>query len=280
MGSISQNRYAARCRSAITWLQSDGRHYQVIFLSSFLMYGIFCLGWDADVWRYLITFVACLSIQAIGIHYTTKDYSGLKSAAITSLSLCLLFRSNIAYAVVLAGVFSIGSKFLIRFNGKHIFNPANFGIIVTILLTHQAWVSPGQWGNGALMVFLVGAAGMMVLFRVGRLDTGFAFLLTFCGLLFYRMVIWQGWEFDVWLHQVSNGSLLLFAFFMITDPVSTPGDRRARIAWAVFIGWVSYILAVKFQVTAAPIWALFFVSPLTALLDRAFVSQNFKWKLS
>lgn len=267
-------------RAPVQWLQGDARHYQVLFLSGFLLYGIFSLGWEADISRYLFTFLACLLTQAIGIYFTTKDYSGLKSALITSLSLCLLLRSQQEWVIVLAGVLAIGSKYIIRFNGKHIFNPANFGMMSVILLTGQAWVSPGQWGTGALMVFMVGAAGMMVLFRVGRLDTGFAFLITLCGLQFCRMVLWQGWEPEVWGHQSANGSLLLFAFFMITDPVSTPGNRLARMGWAVFIGWVSYILAVRYQIVAAPLWALFFVSPLTAALDRVFISQPFKWKLS
>lgn len=264
----------------LRWLQSDGRHYQVLFLSGFLCFGIFYLGWDADVQRYLITFSACLLVQAIGIHFTTKDYSGLKSAAITSLSLCLLMRSYEWYAILLAGMLAIGGKFLIRFNGKHVFNPANFGMMTVILLTGQAWISPGQWGSGAALVFLVGVAGMLVLFRVGRLDTAFAFLITFGGLMFVRMVLWQGWELDVWLHQMNNGSLLLFTFFMITDPVSTPGNRMGRIAWAVLIGAVAYVLAAQYQVVASPLWALYFIAPLTAVIDRVFIAQPFKWKLS
>ena len=89
---------------------------------------------------------------------------------------------------------AIASKFLIRVRGKHIFNPANIGIVGAMLLTGDAWVSPGQWGAGPALVFLVGAAGLMVVLRVGRIDTSMAFLLTFAllDLWPYRTATWAG----------------------------------------------------------------------------------------
>ena len=98
---------------------------------------------------------------------TTKNYQSWKSAAISALGLCLLLKVNLLSTAVIAAVVTIASKFLIRRGNKHIFNPANFGIIVTILLTENAWVSPGQWGSSFLLVGLIGIAGLMVLWRLG-----------------------------------------------------------------------------------------------------------------
>ena len=55
---------------------------------------------------------------------------------------------------VLASFIAIGSKFLLKYNGKHIFNPANIGIIATILITKNAWISPGQWGSNIILLFM------------------------------------------------------------------------------------------------------------------------------
>ena len=261
----------------LRWFTSDGRHYQIAFLSAFLCYGIFYLQWDAELGRYLTIAATCLATQAFFIRIRGLEWRTLKSAAITTLGLCLLFKAGSAWTLVLGAFISIASKFLLRVNGKHIFNPANVGIVAAMLLTGNAWVSPGQWGSGAALVFLVGAAGLMVVLRVGRIDTSAAFLLTFAGLDFCRTVLYLGWGPEVWLHKLTSGSLLLFTFFMITDPVTTPSAPRARMGWSVLVGALAFLLGWKYFVNASPVWALFFLSPLTPLLDRVWKAERFSW---
>lgn len=261
----------------LQFLRQDARHYQILFQSIFLLFGISLLDWDADLGRYIVTFATCLSVQAIGIALTTKDYSGLKSAFITSLSLSLLLKTNTFGAAGLAAALAIGSKYLIRFNGKHIFNPANFGIMVSMLLTGQSWIATGQWGSGLYLMLLVGSLGFIVVNRVGRLDVGLSFLLVYAVLQFIKIVLFYGWEMDVWLHNLSSGTLMLFSFFMITDPVSTPNAPKARVLWAVVIAVLAFALSDIFYVYAAPLWALFIISPVTALLDKSFLHKRFKW---
>ena len=72
--------------------------------------------------------------------------SSARSALISGLSLCLLLRTNRADLAVLAAMVTIAGKFVIRVNGKHIFNPTNCAIVAMLLLTDRVWVSPGQWG--------------------------------------------------------------------------------------------------------------------------------------
>lgn len=258
-------------------LVTDARHFQIFFLGTFLTYGILALNWDAHISRFIAIFSACLLTQFVGIVYTSKDFSGLKSAFITSLSLSLMLQTHSVAAAALAGVLAIVSKFLIRFEGKHVFNPANVGIVLSILFTGETWISSGQWGSGFIWVMLVGITGLTVLQRVGRIDTGLTFLLVFGGLQFVKMVIYQGWTPDVWLHNMSSGTLLLFSFFMITDPVSTPNSRRARVIWSALIAILAYAISQVLYIYAAPIWALFFISPFTAWFDRKFIAKPFKW---
>lgn len=262
---------------AFRWFVSDGRHYQIVFLASFLCYGILELQWDAEIGRYLTIAATCLGTQALFIRIHGLEWRTLKSAAITTLGLCLLFKAGSPWTLVLGASIAIATKFLLRVNGKHIFNPANVGIAAAMLLTGDAWISPGQWGSGAALVFLVGAAGMMVVLRVGRIDTSMAFLLVFAGLDFCRTVLYLGWEPEVWLHKLTSGSLLLFTFFMITDPVTTPSTPRARIGWSMLVGALAFMLGWKYFVNASPVWALFFLSPLTPLIDRLWKGERFSW---
>ncbi len=259
------------------WFLSDGRHFQIIFLSCFLCYGILQLQWDAEASRYAIIAATCFGTQAAFISLRGLEWRTLKSAAITTLGLCLLFKSGGGITLVLGAFVAIASKFVLRVKGKHIFNPANIGIVAAMLLTGDAWVSPGQWGSGAALVFLVGAAGLMVVLRVGRIDTSIAFLVAFAALHFARNVLYLGWDIDVWLHQLTNGSLLLFTFFMITDPVTTPSAPQARIGWSIAVAVLAFLLGWKFFVNAAPVWALFFISASTPLVDLIWKGDRFRW---
>lgn len=261
----------------LKWFLSDGRHFQIAFLLAFLCYGIGALQWDAELGRYAIIATTCLATQGLFVLVHGLEWRTLKSAAVTTLGLCLLFKSGSPITLVLGAFVAIASKFVLRVRGKHVFNPANVGIVAAMLLTGDAWVSPGQWGSGAALVFLVGAAGLMVVLRVGRIDTSIAFLLAYASLQFARNVLYLGWGIDVWLHQLTNGSLLLFTFFMITDPVTTPSAPRARIGWSILVAVLAFLLNWKFLVNAAPVWALFFISATTPIVDLLWKSERFNW---
>ncbi len=281
----------------------DARHFQIVYLSMFLIYGIIFLGWAgqfeadkglanllrSDFLKYVAIIASAVGVQAIYVWRTSKDYRSLKSAMISALGICLLCKGNAIATLALAGFLSIAGKFLFRFKDKHIFNPANFGIVMAIIITGivhyfsegtfvpDAWVSPGQWGDDVIYLFVLGALGAIVLLKVGRIWTSLAFLLTFGGLVFIRDILYQGWPLDHFYHTMTNGSLLLFTFFMITDPVTTPNAKKPRIIWAIMIGVVSFFMAKAFKVHAAPIYTLFLFAPITAFLDRKYLAKRFDW---
>lgn len=261
----------------IGFFRKDARHFQIVFLGSFLAYGIFQLQWNADLCRFFILFASCLGTQAFFIRWKGLPWHSLKSATISAMGLCILFHAGHASTLVLGGVISIAGKFLIRVHGKHVFNPTNLGMVAAILLTGDAWISPGQWGSGPALVFLVGAAGLMVVMRVGRIDTSVAFLLTFALLDLLRTVLYLGWGLDVWAHRLMNGSLLLFAFFMITDPMTSPNAPRARIVWSMLVAVITFGMSTFAFVHTAPIWALFLLCAITPLLDLLFKGERFSW---
>lgn len=257
-------------------LFKDPRHYQILFQTLFLIYGITILEWDKDLLKYACIFLTCIAAQWL-LNKTESKTPSIKSALISALSLCLMLKTNTITAAIIAGVLSIGSKYIFRINGKHVFNPTNFGIIATILLTGEAWITPGQWGSNGMLLFIIGSLGFSVLLTVKRLDIALTFLITFCGLNYLRQVTYLGWQEDFFLHTFTSGTLLLFTFFMITDPVSTPSNKTARILWAFLTGVLAYWLQTKLFITGSPVWALFFLSPLTPLLDYIFKGEKFQW---
>jgi Na+-transporting NADH:ubiquinone oxidoreductase subunit NqrB len=257
---------------------ADARYLQITYLACFLCYGMAQLHWEIPAQNFFTTLFVATGTQLIAATITKQPLSSVKSALITVLGISILLRGANVYVFAVAAFIAIASKFIIRFKGKHIINPGNFGIIAAILITGQAWISPGQWGNTAALLFMIGAAGMMVVLKVGRLDLALPFLLTYGGLELLRTVLYQGWPMDFFWHKILNGSLMLFTFFMITDPKSTPNHKAGRIIFSVVIGILTFYLANYKFVNGAPIWALFFLSPLTILLDKLFKANSFNWK--
>ncbi len=262
----------------------DPRYFQVIFQAIFLSYGILFLHWNADWQHYILSIVGCLLFQYAADSIKAKRF--LKpnefdrwgfSVLISAMSLCLLLKTNDWYVSLLAAFLTVASKYVLRFNQKHIFNPSAFGIVATILLTKDAWLSPGQWGSNAVIFFGVITFGTIVVTRVQKLDVSLAFLLTFIGLLYWRQAYVLGWPMDYFIHSVSTGSLLLFTFFMISDPRTSPNHPIARIIWAVLIAAVSFYLAAFKWKFNTIIWVLVAAAPLVPLLDKIFKAKAFHW---
>src|SRR6185369_3268174 len=202
------------------------------------------------------------------------------SVLISAMSLCLLLKTNDWHISLLAAFLTVASKYVFRFNRKHVFNPSAFGIIATIFITHDAWLSPSQWGSNAVIFFAATILGIIVVTRVQKLDVSLAFLLTFIGLLYWRQVYVLGWPMDYFIHSVSTGSLLLFTFFMISDPRTSPNHPFARIIWAVLIAFISFYLAAFKWKYNTPIWVLVACAPLVPLLDNIFKGEIFQWRRS
>jgi hypothetical protein len=263
----------------------DPRYFQVIFQAIFLGYGILFLHWSADWQHYLISIAGCLLFQYAADSTRSKRFLTLHefdrwgfSILISAMSLCLLLKTNDPYVSMLAAFLTVASKYIFRFSKKHIFNPSAFGIIATILITKDAWLSPGQWGSNTVIFFFVVTLGTIVVTRVQKLDISLAFLLTFIGLLYWRQVYVLGWPTDHFIHAVSTGSLLLFTFFMISDPRTAPNHPVARIIWAVLIAAISFYLAVFKWKHNTPVWVLVAAAPLVPLLDKIFRDKDFQWK--
>ena len=266
----------------------DPRWFQILFQAFFLSYGILFLRWNPDWPHYMISIGGCLIFSYLTEAIRRKCFPPFTGAAgwrtwglsalISALSLCLLLKTNHIYVSLLATILTVASKSLFRLKQKHLFNPSAFGITATILLTRDAWLSPGQWGNGVILFFLVLTLGTIVVTRVQKLDTSFGFLLTFGGLLYWRQVVSLGWPQDYFWHSISSGSLLLFSFFMISDPKTAPNQPTARVLWAMGIGVLAFYLSAFRFLNNTPVWTLVVLAPLVPLLDRMLPAKTFEWQ--
>ncbi len=248
-----------------TWGRRDARDWQAGVLSVLLVVQLAWLDFGATAAQAAVTLTAALGTQALASRLAVRPFDW-RSPLITGLSLCLLLRSHEPAMWAAAGLAGVGSKYLIRVRGRHVFNPACFAIVLAVL-TGQAWVSPGQWGALAWSALLVGGGAALVLGRARRADTAAAFLCSYAGLLALRCAL-LGDPWTIPLHQLQSGALLIFGLFMITDPRTTPLHRTGRLAFATCVAGLAYGLQFHWQMREGLFYALALLAPAVPLIDR------------
>jgi len=269
----SQSKVAAILAS----LSRDPRHYQIAVLSSLLIYGVGWLSFDVSVEQIAILLGTVLATQFICAQFPGQARFDPRSPLISGLSLCLLLRTNNPLLLIVAAVVAVGSKFVIRWNNKHIFNPTNFAIVLMIALTGEVWVSPAQWGSKLYFAFLMACLGGIVIHRAMRSDVSYAFIAAYAAILFGR-AWWLGDPLAIPMKQFQSGALLLFTFFMISDPKTTPDSRAGRILFALLVAAGAGFVQFGLYRTNGLLWSLVAVSVLTPLIDRLVPGTKYQWR--
>ena len=278
--------------SGLNWLSwhwlIDARYFQIVFLISLLIFGALARDFSLSVFQVTLTFITALSTQAFWQLYlklpNRKNLKGYLSAVITSCGICILVRADVLWAQPLLACFAMSSKFIFRFGeGKargHILNPANLAAFLAMSTLPHAWLSPGQWGQETLAMLWMVALGGIVTGRISRWDISITFLIAWLGLLAARL-IWLGYTptlaADMWIHQAMNGATILFAFFMISDPMTTPQHRAARIGYAMCVAITAFVWQYGLFKQQGMIVALFLWSFSVPLWNKVFKENRFQW---
>ncbi len=255
----------------------DPRWYQVFVLSLLLGFGILVLDFGIHWQNAVAIFVMAQATQFLASRFIAHIPYDPLSALITSYSLTLLLRTDVIAVAILAAVIAIGSKFLVRVHGKHVFNPANVALVSLMLLSDHAWISSGQWGSATLGALALACLGMLVLTRARRAETTIAFISAWALLLFGR-ALWLGDPLTIPMHQVQNGALLIFAFFMISDPKTSPDAPLGRILYGALVASVAYAIQFVLYEPNGPILALITCAPMVPLIDYLLGGRSYRWK--
>ena len=258
-------------------LVRDPRHFQILTLGSLLTLIILWSDFGPTVHIFLITVLTTLLTQ----YALTKLYDlprfDFRSPLISALSLSILLKAASIYIFPLAAFLAISSKFTLRVNDKHIFNPANFASVISLMMMpDHVWVSPGQWGSTVWLGFALICLGVMVLSSARRGDMAIFFLGSWAALIFGRAV-WLGDPFAIPIHNIQSGALLIFAFFMISDPKTTPNHRVGRLIFAFITAAIGFSLQYGLQVREGIFYALFITCLFTPMIDSLLKDYKYQW---
>lgn len=194
-------------------------------------------------------------------------------AFIAGSSLFLLLQGKSFVPYLIAAVLSQVGKKLFVVNSKAIFNPSNLGLICAVyLVPNLAGVIPGQWHNSLIFLVSFYGIGIFVSWRAKRLLTALVYFIAF-----FLMSLIRSQVSDVSLYFLT-GTLLgvpqvLFAFHMITDPMTSPQSKESQIYFGAAIGFLDAILRWN-EVLNAPFLALLITCAMTPLM----ASQSYAGK--
>ena len=258
------------------------------------------LGFKVSIAQILVTMGTCLLLE-LGVFYFRDGIIAWPASALqTGNSISLLLRASgtvhgdwwslngIQYFIA-AAVIGLGAKYLIRPGGKHVFNPANVGIVWVLIVFGVRFVFPQYlwWGplnvpvTAALLIILAGALWLLRE-PVGMLPMAASFLGVFYGLVAIFAITGHSfiasWHhgpitgLEYWIDIALSPEVFVFAFFMMSDPRTAPPNRKARVIYGVSVAIVSALLlfpqSTEFGVKLGILSGLTFICGLVPLIDR------------
>jgi ferredoxin-NADP reductase len=185
----------------------------------------------------VVSVVACyLSNRLFAAIFRVRPHS--ESALITAFILVFLYTPQLSATALgilaLAGVIAMASKYLIAVRGRHIFNPAAFGAVVTSIALPQNF--PGWWIASPWLLPLVVIGALVILYRTRHLAMGVVFFVVATGSVLVTLTS-LGTPFGSALSTaLVSYPVVYFAGFMLSEPLTLAPRRWQQLAIAAIIG--------------------------------------------
>jgi Na+-translocating ferredoxin:NAD+ oxidoreductase RnfD subunit len=237
-----------------------------ILITLILVTAHFTFGILESFERTAVAIATAIGVEMLLGRLTFGKWPHPASAYITGISVGILVRSPFLWAYALASLLSIVSKYVLRFQGRHLWNPSNFGVSAVLFLAPDTVsLLSIQWGNNIWPMVVIWVLGFFIVWRVGRLHISAAYMLSFAAFSLLRSAI-TGNPWLATVAPITGPMYQLFIFFMITDPKTTVGSRRGQVLTVVAVAFVEMLLRLA-EVVYAPFYALFLVGPVALLIE-------------
>jgi len=244
-----------------------------IFITLILLTGNLSFGILESYSKTLLAIATAMTAEMVLGRIFLHKWPHPASAYITGISVGILLRSPAFWPYALCSLLSITSKYALRIRNRHIWNPSNFGICAMLFLASQSVASLSiQWGNNLASLIVIWVLGSVIVFRARRLHVTLTYVVCFIALSFLRAHITG----DPWRAEISpiTGPMYqLFMFFMITDPKTTVRSPIGQSVVAIAIALLEFFFRLHSSIYA-PLYALFWVGPVTLLIEMGISSRR------
>jgi hypothetical protein len=279
----------------------DPRLHLAAVIITIHVLGQVALGFNVSVPQILIAILTCALLEVALTFRSTKQVVWPASAMLTGSGVALILRIvgqdrgdhwTFDGWYLFAGIaaFSLLTKYWIRYRGSHVFNPSNVGLVVAFLILGSEVIEPLDFWWGPLDFWMLAAYAVILI--GGVLITSRLRLLTLAATFWLTLAVGLGvlalsghcmtaaWSLQpvcgpyFWSVVVASPEVLIFLFFMITDPKTIPQDRLARIVFAIVLALACTLLiapqTTEFGAKVGLLAGLVLMTPLRYLFDRVF----------
>jgi Na+-translocating ferredoxin:NAD+ oxidoreductase RnfD subunit len=258
-----------------TWLSLENRYIPPVFITLILLIGHLTYGILESYPKTLLAIGTAIVTELILGRIFAGKWPNLASAYITGISVGILIRSPAFWPYALCAAIAITSKYVLRWKGRHLWNPSNFGICVMLFLAAESVATLSiQWGNNLWPMVVIWLLGSAIIARVHRFHISATYVVSFFALAFLRALITHDpWQSEI--APITGPEYQLFIFFMITDPKTTVRSRFGQCIVAFSVAVVEMFLRLD-QSVYAPLYALFMVGPCALLIEMWINSRRTK----
>ena len=249
-------------------LHIDKRYLAPVLVTVVLLAGQLTFGFLESWSRTLLAIVTAMAVEVVLARAFTGAWPHLASAYISGISIGMLVRSPAVWPYALCSAISITSKYVLRVDGRHIWNPSNFGIVAMLVLAADSVASLSvQWGNNLLPMVVVWCFGSVIIHTLGRFHITVTYVASFVAFAVLRSAV-TGHPFLSEVAPITGPMYQLYIFFMITDPKTTVRSYRGQCLVAFLVAAVEAVFRLM-QFVHAPYYALFLVGPAANLVEIA-----------
>jgi Na+-transporting NADH:ubiquinone oxidoreductase subunit NqrB len=246
----------------------DRRYLAPALITCVLVAGQITFGFLESWSRTFLAIATAILVELVVVRVLYGKWPHLASAYISGISVGILIRSPAFWPYALCSAISIVSKYVLRVDGRHIWNPTNFGVVAMLLLASDTVASLSvQWGNNLLPMVVVWMFGAVILWMADRIHITLTYVASFLFFAVVRAAI-TGHPVLSEIAPLTGPMYQLFIFFMITDPKTTVGPKWAQALVAFLVAAVETIFRLM-EFVHSPFYALFVVGPAANLIEIA-----------
>lgn len=248
------------------------------FITLILVIGEWNFGIVGGYPKLVVTLGTCVLVEVVLSRWLRGTWPQIQSAYISGVSLAMLVRpaGGLWWPFVVGAALSIGSKYVLHYRGRHLWNPSNLGLAALVLLAPtQVALLSHEFGNAWQPIAIIWIVGVLVASRAKILHVSATYVACFLLLAALRSAI-SGTSFYTEAGPLSGPMYQLMVFFMMTDPRTTVSTVRGRMVTVALIAVLECIfrigndfdlaVAAPFAV-APPILALAIVGPIALYID-------------
>lgn len=257
------------------WVTLQNRYVPPVFITLILLAGQATYGMLESYQRTLLAIATAIVTEMILSRVFVGKWPHLASAYITGISVGILLRSPGYWPYAVCAALAITSKYVLRYKGKHLWNPSNFGIcVVLFLLPASVAMLSIQWGNDFWSLVAIWILGSAILWRLKRLHISATYVVSFLLLAVLRAwIIHEPILSEI--SPITGPEYQLFIFFMITDPKTTVRSKKGQVIVAFLVALLEMFFRFD-QSVYAELYALFWIGPIAMLVEMWINNRRMK----